>query len=211
MRRRRGVCVRGSWWWMRLHSGRRPGVRGCCGSRCRRRRRRIRRRGWSFLTSAGDPAHWSRSILEHAEGDPLWRVHEVPGPVPWLDPARVEEQRRRLPESSFERLFLNRWCAGEDRVASLDDLRSCVVLDGPQEPRDGVDYVVGVDLGLKRDRTAIAICHGRGYAAMRIRWLAPGWCSIGCRCGRGRGSSRCSSTRLRTGSRRRLRSTTTPA
>jgi phage terminase large subunit-like protein len=90
----------------------------------------------------------------------LWRVHEVPGPVPWLDPARVEEQRRRLPESSFRRLFLNEWTAGEDRVASLDDLRACVKLDGPQEPREGLDYVVGVDLGLKRDRTAVAICHG---------------------------------------------------
>jgi phage terminase large subunit-like protein len=113
-----------------------------------------------LLTSAGDPAHWSRGVLEHAERDPLWRVHEVPGPVPWLDPARVEEQRRRLSESSFARLFLNQWTAGEDRVASLDDLRACVTLDGPQEPREGVAYVIGVDLGLKRDRTAVCICHG---------------------------------------------------
>jgi phage terminase large subunit-like protein len=99
-------------------------------------------------------------VLEHALADPLWRVHEVAGPVPWLDPKRVEEQRRRLPESSFRRLFLNEWVSGEDRVASMEDLRACVMLDGPQEPREGTDYVIGVDLGLKRDRTAVAICHG---------------------------------------------------
>ena len=101
----------------------------------------------ALLSSAGDPAHWSRAVLEHALRDPLWRVREVPGPVPWLDPKRVEEQRRRLPESSFQRLFLNQWTSGEDRVASTDDLRACVTLDGPQEPREDVEYVVGVDIG----------------------------------------------------------------
>jgi hypothetical protein len=118
----------------------------------------------ALLSSAGDPAHWSRGVLDHALSDPLWRVHEVPGPVPWLDPARVEEQRRRLPESSFRRLFLNEWVSGEDRVASVEDLRACVTLEGPQEPRPDVFYVAGVDLGLKQDRTVVAICHGERLA-----------------------------------------------
>jgi phage terminase large subunit-like protein len=120
----------------------------------------------ALLSSAGDPAHWSRAVLEHALADPLWRVHEVAGPVPWLDPARVEEQRRRLPESSFRRLFLNEWVSGEDRVASLEDLRTCVTLDGPQEPVEGVDYVLGIDLGLKNDRTAVAVCHAERLSGL---------------------------------------------
>src|SRR5204862_4255002 len=37
--------------------------------------------------------------------------------------------------------------------------RACVVHDGSLEPEDGVNYVIGVDLGLKRDRTAVAVCH----------------------------------------------------
>jgi hypothetical protein len=49
--------------------------------------------------------------------------------------------------------------AGEDRLASLDDLRACVTLDGPQEPKPVWRYVIGVDLGLKNDRTAVAVCH----------------------------------------------------
>ena len=112
------------------------------------------------LTSAGDPAHWSRAILDHALGDPLWHVHEVPGPPPWADPDRLDEQRRRLPDSSWRRLFLNEWTAAEDRLTSLDDLRQCVTLAGPLPPVAGTRYVVGLDIGLKDDRTVAALCHG---------------------------------------------------
>lgn len=111
------------------------------------------------LTSAGDPAHWSHRVLEHAKGDPLWHVHEIDGPPPWADPARLAEQRRRLPASSYARLFLNRWTAAEDRLTNLDDLRACVTLTGPLAPKAGRSYVVGVDLGIKRDRTVAAVCH----------------------------------------------------
>jgi len=46
------------------------------------------------LTTAGDPGHWAAQVLAHAKADPLWRVHEVLGPAPWLDEERVAEQRR---------------------------------------------------------------------------------------------------------------------
>ena len=114
------------------------------------------------LTTAGDPAHWSRKVLDHALADPLWRVHEVAGPAPWLDPAKVAEQRRRLPESVYRRLFENEWVSGEDRLVAVEDLAACVTLDGPQEPVRGVRYVIGVDIGLKHDRTAAAVCHLEG-------------------------------------------------
>jgi phage terminase large subunit-like protein len=113
----------------------------------------------AVLTSAGDPAHWSAKVLEHARADPLWRVHEVPGPAPWLDVARLEEQRRRLPESSYRRLFLNEWTSAEDRLASVDDLRACVVLDGPLAAQERFRYAIGLDVGLKRDRTVAVVAH----------------------------------------------------
>jgi phage terminase large subunit-like protein len=112
------------------------------------------------LTSAGDPAHWSYKVLEHARSDELWRTHEVPGPPPWIDGKRLAEQRRRLPESSYARLFLNQWTAAEDRLVNPDDLAACVSLPGPLDARPGVRYVVGVDLGLKNDRTVVSVVHG---------------------------------------------------
>jgi phage terminase large subunit-like protein len=110
------------------------------------------------ITSAGDPAHWSYKIREHALVDPLWRVHEVPGPPPWIDPARLEEQRRRLLPSMYARLFENRWTASEDRLTTVDDLRACVTLDGPKGHVGGRRYAIGVDLGLRNDRTVVVVC-----------------------------------------------------
>lgn len=112
-----------------------------------------------LLTSAGDPAHWSRRLYDHAEASPLWRVNEVPGPVPWIPEDRLAEERRRLPESSYQRLHLNVWTASEDRLADPDDLAACTVLDGPLPPEPGRRYLVSLDVGLKHDRTVALVAH----------------------------------------------------
>ena len=111
------------------------------------------------LGSAGDPAHWSYRVRQRARTSGRWRLHEVPGPVPWVDPGDLEEQRALLTDSQFERLHLNRWTPSEDRLVSVERLSDAVVLNGPQDCQPGVTYAMGVDLGLRSDRTAIAVCH----------------------------------------------------
>jgi hypothetical protein len=111
------------------------------------------------LTTAGDPAHWSRKVLDHALADPLWRVHQVAGPAPWMSVERLDEQRRRLLESSYRRLFENEWISSEDRLTSEDDLLACVTLEGPIAAEVGLRYCIGLDLGLKSDRTVAAVAH----------------------------------------------------
>jgi hypothetical protein len=54
---------------------------------------------------------------------------------------------------------LNLWTAAEDRLVSPEDLAACVTLDGPQAPNPRNRYVIGLDLGLKHDRTVVAVCH----------------------------------------------------
>ncbi len=111
------------------------------------------------LTSAGEPRHWANKILTAAKTDPLWNVHEIAGPPPWANPERLAEQRRGMPESMYQRLFENVWTAAEDRLVRPDDLAACVTLSGPQEPQRGVRYVVGIDIGVVNDRTAVCVCH----------------------------------------------------
>jgi len=114
----------------------------------------------AVITSAGSPGHWSFEQLKHARSAPLWRVSEVDGPAPWMPADRLEEQRQRLLPSQFERLFLNRWTEGEDALVSAADLDAALCLDDwPLLPRPRTQYFVGCDLGLVRDRTAIAVCH----------------------------------------------------
>lgn len=119
------------------------------------------------LASAGDPAHWSHGVRERARTSPAWRLHEVPGPVPWVSAQALAEQRALLTDSQYARLHLNRWTASEDRLASLEDIDAAVTLDGPQDYRPGVRYRVGCDLGLTHDRTAIAVCHAEAVVGAR--------------------------------------------
>jgi hypothetical protein len=108
-------------------------------------------------------------VLGHAKSSKAWRVHEVPGPTPWILPAALADQRALLPESSYARLHLNRWTAAEDRLTSLEALRECVTLDGPLRPEHGVQYVVAVDLGLKNDRTVAVVAHAEPLDAIGTR------------------------------------------
>jgi phage terminase large subunit-like protein len=116
-----------------------------------------------ILTTAGDPTHFAHELREHALADPLWRVHEVPGPVPWISPERLAEQRRGLPESSFRRLHLNQWVEAEDRLTTLEGLKACATLSGPVPFQPGLEYVIGLDIGVTHDRTAVAVCHAEPY------------------------------------------------
>lgn len=121
----------------------------------------------AVLTTAGDPGHWSAKVLAHAKAQPRWRVAELPGPTPWIDPAALLEQRALLTASAFARLHLNRWTAPEDRLTAVDDLAACVTHDGPLDPVLFTRYVIGLDLGLTRDRTVAAVCHADGPAGGR--------------------------------------------
>ncbi|HEV2810806.1 MAG TPA: terminase large subunit [Acidimicrobiales bacterium] len=111
-----------------------------------------------ILTTAGSPEHPAYRLLGQAQEAPKrWRVHEVPGPTPWLDRDVLAEQERLLLPSQYARLHLNRWTAPEDRLSSRDQVLACVGHEGPVVREPGRRYVVTVDLGLKRDRTAVVV------------------------------------------------------
>jgi terminase large subunit-like protein len=112
-----------------------------------------------IITSAGDPGHFSYQKREHALADPLWRVHEVPGPAPWADPDRLEEQRRSLLPSVWARLFENRWVAGEDKLTTVEDVKACIGHTGDLEYAPGSRYIASLDIGLTNDRTVACVAH----------------------------------------------------
>lgn len=114
------------------------------------------------LTSAGDPAHWSAKVLEQACRSAAWRVSETAGPVPWIAPEALDEQRALLTESQFARLHLNVWTAPEDRLTTVGAVRECVTHEGVLAPRAGVSYRIGADLGVKHDASVVVVAHAEG-------------------------------------------------
>jgi hypothetical protein len=79
-----------------------------------------------------------------------------------MDPAEVEEARRSLPSSAFDRLFENQWAQGEDRLFDPADVEACVCLPGPLAAVAGRRYAIGVDLALRNDRAAVCVGHVEG-------------------------------------------------
>lgn len=128
-----------------------------------------------LLTTAGDPAHWSHRIREQAMTSSRWRRHEVPGPAPWADPLLLDDQRQLLPAFRYQRLFENRWTAGDESFTTLDDVRACVRHAGPLQPLAGTKYVIGVDLGWVNDPSVAVVAHvapnpERGAGAPDVIW-----------------------------------------
>lgn len=127
-----------------------------------------------LLSSAGEPSHWSRPIFDSAMKDPLWRVSETPGPVPWQSPEDLAGLKRDLLPSEYERLVLNIWSESEDRAITPEDYnrakqrswRSGVAPAGNKgggarirHPQENVSYIITVDIGIKNDATVLCVAH----------------------------------------------------
>lgn len=111
------------------------------------------------ITTAGAPDHWSAKVLAHARSSAAWRVNEVEGPLPWVDPDFLAEQEALLLPSAYQRLHLNRWTAPEDRLTTPEMLGRLVRHPGPIPPADGRHYNIALDLGIVNDRTVAGIGH----------------------------------------------------
>jgi phage terminase large subunit-like protein len=111
------------------------------------------------ITSAGAPDHWSYKLIEHARQAQQWRVNEIDGPLPWVDPAYLADQEALLLPSAYARLHLNRWSAPEDRLTTPEMLARLVRHPGPIPPEDGRHYTIALDLGIVNDRTVCTIGH----------------------------------------------------
>ena len=114
-------------------------------------------------STSGDPGSWSHKVYVRATKSKRWSVQDVPGPLPWTSEEFLAEEQASQPESVYRRLHLNQWCAPEDRLTNLEDLRACTRTSGWLEPVAGRRYVLGVDLGWVNDRSVIAVCHSEPF------------------------------------------------
>jgi hypothetical protein len=118
------------------------------------------------LTNAGfvDSPAWS--LLQICkEGDPAFRHWDSAerGVWPsWIDPAERDRQRRLLPPSVFARLWENAWTSSSGDFLTSEQVEACVDESLPLE-RSTFDprrrYYLGVDLGLKHDRSVVLVGH----------------------------------------------------
>ena len=111
------------------------------------------------MSSAGEPAHWSREVFEKCQADPQWRVHEAPGPVPWLNEDELASLRWQMLPSQYSRLVLNKWEQDEDRAVSEEDWAYAAQSYKTLGPITGVRYIILVDIGILNDASVMTVMH----------------------------------------------------
>ncbi|WP_437206739.1 terminase large subunit domain-containing protein [Planctomicrobium sp. SH664] len=116
----------------------------------------------TILTNAGVGRGWQWDVREHARIDSGWHFSSLNGPhAPWITDDTLTEQREMLPESVFERLWLNHWQQSEGSFLTLAEVEACRDPSRLQAEAGlaGRQYVAAVDYAEKRDYTAACICH----------------------------------------------------
>lgn len=114
-----------------------------------------------LITNAGWRESWQWRLRERVRIDAAWRFSRLEGCVAsWIPADLLAEQRRILPPLAFSRVWTNQWIDGAGDALRGDDVDRSIVLPGPQAPEQGWVYYAGLDLGISRDQSALAVVGG---------------------------------------------------
>lgn len=134
------------------------------------------------ISTAGEPGGIGHRVFQRAEAQPkYWRVTKRPGPSPWWDEADHESMTGDLTPSDYRRLILCDWAEGDDALTSAEDITACTRAGSASLPwqRNRGSYVAALDIGTRRDLTALAVGHaerreaGRVVVIDRVLWWRP--------------------------------------
>ena len=112
------------------------------------------------IANAGFVDSWQWSVREAIRTSDNWFFSRLEGPqATWMNDKRLDEQRKMLPEIAYKRLWENEWSTGGGDALTPKDIENAFVsgatpLLGSER---GFSFVAGVDLGLKRDCSAIVV------------------------------------------------------
>lgn len=123
-------------------------------------------RDWRVIitTNAGfdtQSVAWEIRELCRTMGPPFYLYSPDGSVAGWLTDEWREMQRRSLPPDVYQRLIENKWVEGSGSFITRAQLEQCIDQDWRPQLAGSPDqsYVVGIDLGLKHDRTALVVGH----------------------------------------------------
>lgn len=111
-----------------------------------------------IATNAGHTGTWQEQWRDNARQGVRWYFSAYTKPAPWLDEREQAEARRRNSINRYARLWLGQWVGETGAAFTEQEIKDATSLDRPiKTPERGWRYVAGLDLGLKRDHTALAV------------------------------------------------------
>lgn len=109
---------------------------------------------------------WRDSALANPD---RWTVLIRDRPAPWISDEDIEDARRRDPVGAeFARLWRGRWISGRGNAVDEATIERLFCLEGPRGRESGLEYVAGLDLGIKHDHAGVAVC-GVDEPNLRVR------------------------------------------
>jgi hypothetical protein len=112
-----------------------------------------------IATNAGFSGTWQEQWRTNAQTSDRWHFSTFTRPAPWLDPAEIDEAKRRNPPLRFARLWQGQWAGTGGDALTADDVHAAFFPD--LQPMTGNEegylFIAGVDLGLTRDASAVVV------------------------------------------------------
>jgi len=117
------------------------------------------------LSNAGWDASrsWQWDVRETAKAQPWAHLFSASGVIAtWVTRDWIERMRALLPPTAFDRLINNRWTSDHGDFVTKAQWARCVDLTRRPTAQGSGRHFAGLDLGLRRDRTALAVVHREG-------------------------------------------------
>lgn len=121
------------------------------------------------IGTAGSPTGLGAEVWAEAEESAHWHTARRPGPSPWWTPTDVEALESSLTASEWRRLILCEWAEGDDALTTPEDVDACIRSGSATLPaRPNIEYVAALDVGTRRDLTALVVGHIETRQAGRV-------------------------------------------
>jgi phage terminase large subunit-like protein len=133
-----------------------------------------------IATNAGFKNTWQWTWREYARKHPeRWFFHRYSDPAPWLSKTDLDEARVRNSRTRYQRLWQGLWVSATGDAIEVEDIEAAVTMEeGHTVGREGWVYGAGLDLGVKRDHSAMVVLGtqpGSGrVAVVKVRSWRPG-------------------------------------
>lgn len=112
------------------------------------------------IGTAGSPTGLGAEVWAEAETSRHWHTARRPGPSPWWTPEDVDSLRTDLTASEWRRLILCEWAEGDDALTTPADVAACIRSGSTTlPPSRSHEYVAALDVGTRRDLTALVVGH----------------------------------------------------
>ncbi|MBP1325315.1 hypothetical protein JOF28_000547 [Leucobacter exalbidus] len=121
------------------------------------------------ITTAGSPTGIGAKVWAEAEVSTHWRTSKSPGPAPWWNADDIDATRTALSASEWRRLILCEFAEGDDALTSPEDVEAAIRSGSAVlAKRTGIEYVAALDVGTRRDLTALVVGHAEQREAGRV-------------------------------------------